>query len=114
MFDVFSQTYKASLTGEAKYYFELGSDNFTRMDNVLDKLQSACEERIARLEQHKTDLKQVQSQIGKPFEKEAEYQEKTARLSELNSVLDIDGKKDEMGGIEKEPDVQNKNIAVKR
>lgn len=114
VFDPFSQAYKASLTGEATYYLELGSDNFTRMDNVLDKLQSTCEERIARLEQHKTDLKQVQSQIGKPFEKEAEYQEKTARLSELNSVLDIDGKKDEMGGIEKEPDVQIKNNAPKR
>ena len=112
MFDVFSQTYKASLTGEATYYLDLGSDNFTRIDNVLDKLQSTCKERISRLEQHKTDLKEVKLQIGKPFEKEAEYQTKTARLAELNSQLDIDGKKNEMGGIEKgkTPSTQNNNL----
>jgi hypothetical protein len=34
----------------------------------------------------------AKSEIGKPFPQEAELQEKSARLAELNALLDIDGK----------------------
>ena len=38
MFDSFSQMYKATLSRDGTHYLDLGTDNFTRMDNVLDKL----------------------------------------------------------------------------
>ena len=99
LFDSFSQMYKAQLSREGTYFLDLGTDNFTRMDNVLDKLESLVANRVGRLNEHKKQLKEVTDQIGKPFPKEAEFQAKTARLAVLNAELDVDGKKNEQGGI---------------
>ena len=99
MFDSFSQVYKATLSRQGTYYLDLGTDNFTRMDNVLDKLESLCKERIERRSTHKKELQEVTEQIGKPFPKEAEYQSKVARLAVLNAELDTEGRKNEQGGI---------------
>ena len=100
LFDSFSQTYRATLSREGTYHLDLGTDNFTRMDNVLDKMESLVTERVGRLSEHKKQLKEVTDQIGKAFPKEAEFQAKTARLAVLNAELDTDGKKNEQGGIE--------------
>ena len=112
MFDSFSQTYKATLSREGTYYLDLGTDNFLRMDNVLDKLEGVCTDRIDRLAEHKRELKEVKEQIGKPFAKETEYQTKKARLAILTAALDVDGKKNEQGGISQDdtPPVQNGNL----
>ena len=99
LFDSFSQTYRATLSREGTYHLDLGTDNFTRMDNVLDKMESLVTERVGRLNEHKKQLKEVTDQIGKPFPKEAEFQAKTARLAVLNAELDTEGRKNEQGGI---------------
>ena len=74
LFDSFSQTYRATLSREGTYHLDLGTDNFTRMDNVLDKMESLVTERVGRLSEHKKQLKEVTDQIGKAFPKEAEFQ----------------------------------------
>ena len=99
LFGSFSQAYKATLSRAGTYHLDLGTDNFTRMDNVLDKLESLCKERIERRSTHKKELQEVTEQIGKPFPKEAEYQSKVARLAVLNAELDTEGRKNEQGGI---------------
>lgn len=113
MFDCFSREYKASLTREGTYYLDLGTDNFTRMDNILEKLENTCKERIERLSEHKKSLKETNEQIGKPFYKENEYQSKTAKLSKLNTELDVDGRKDNIADIEDTKEV-SQNIVQKR
>lgn len=113
MFDCFSREYKASLTREGTYYLDLGTDNFTRMDNILEKLENTCKERIERLSEHKKSLKETNEQIGKPFYKENEYQSKTAKLSKLNAELDVDGRKDNIADIEDTKEV-SQNIVQKR
>ena len=113
MFDCFSREYKASLTREGTYYLDLGTDNFTRMDNVLEKLENTCKERIGRLSEHKKSLKETNEQIGKPFYKEIEYQSKTAKLAKLNAELDVDGRKDNIADIEDTKEV-SQNIVQKR
>ena len=112
LFDSFSQMYKAQLSREGTYFLDLGTDNFTRMDNVLDKLESFVASRVGRLNEHKKQLKEVTDQIGKPFPKEAEYQAKVARLTVLNAELDVDGKKNEQGGISQDdtPPVQGNGV----
>ena len=114
LFDSFSQTYKATLSREGTYYLDLGADNFTRMDNVLDKLESICKERIDRLSTHKKELSEVTKQIGKPFAKEDEFQAKSARLTVLNAELDVDGKKNEQGGITKDGASPEQSRKIKR
>ena len=99
MFDSFSKMYKARLSRDGTYYLDLGTDNFTRMDNVLDKLESLLTQRIERKAKYEEELAEVTEQIGKPFPKEAEYQAKIARLAVLNAELDTDGRKNEQGGI---------------
>ena len=99
LFDSFSQTYRATLSREGTYHLDLGTDNFTRMDNVLDKMESLVTERVAKLNERKKQLKEVTDQIGKAFPKEAEFQAKTARLAVLNAELDTEGRKNEQGGI---------------
>ena len=59
LFDSFSQMYKATLSREGTYFLDLGTENFTRMDNVLDKLESLCTERIDRLADRKKALSEV-------------------------------------------------------
>lgn len=113
IFDCFSKEYKASLTRKGTYYLTLGTDNFTRMDNVLEKLEDTCKERIERLSEHKKSLKETKEQIGKPFYKENEYQSKTAKLAKLNAELDVDGRKDGISDIEDAKEV-NQNIVQKR
>lgn len=113
MFDCFSREYKASLTREGTYYLDLGTDNFTRMDNILEKLENTCKERIERLSEHKKSLKETKEQIGKPFYKENEYQSKTTKLAKLNSELDVDGRKDNIADIEDTKEV-SQNIVQKR
>jgi len=112
LFDSFSQTYRATLSREGTYHLDLGTDNFTRMDNVLDKMENLVTERVGRLNEHKKQLKEVTDQIGKEFPKEAEFQEKTARLAVLNAELDTDGKKNEQGGITQDdtPPVQGNGV----
>lgn len=49
-------------------------------------------------------MTEVTQQIGKPFAKEVEYQTKKARLAVLNAELDVEGRKNEQGGIEQSED----------
>ena len=114
LFDSFSQTYKATLSREGTYFLDLGTDNFTRMDNVLDKLESLCTERIDRLADRKKALSEVTEQIGKPFPKEAEFQAKTARLAVLNAELDTEGRKNEQGGITQGDTPPTQSNGIKR
>ena len=113
MFDCFSREYKASLTREGTYYLDLGTDNFTRMDNILEKLENTCKERIERLSEHKKSLKETKEQIGKPFYKETEYQSKTTKLAKLNAELDVDGRKDNIADVEDTKEA-SQNILQKR
>ena len=114
LFDSFSQTYRATLSREGTYHLDLGTDNFTRMDNVLDKMESVVTERVGRLSEHKKQLKEVTEQIGKAFPKEAEFQAKTARLAVLNAELDTEGKKNEQGGISQEDTPPTQSNGIKR
>ena len=114
LFDSFSQTYRATLSREGTYHLDLGTDNFTRMDNVLDKMESLVTERVSRLSEHKKQLKEVTDQIGKGFPKEEEFQAKTARLAVLNAELDTDGKKNEQGGITQDDTPPTQSNGIKR
>ena len=112
LFDSFSQTYRATLSRKGTYHLDLGTDNFTRMDNVLDKMERLVIERVAKLNEHKKELNEVTDQIGKAFPKEVEFQAKTARLAVLNAELDTEGKKNEQGGITQDdaPPVQGNGV----
>ena len=90
-FDPMNSVYIATLVGAAQHRVQLGSDeigNFTRLDNVLNGMEQRLEKTNARLENFKTQLTESTAQLNTPFPREAELQEKSARLAELTKILE--------------------------
>ena len=89
---IFENT-QMSLKGEMTHLVDLGEDilgNLVRMDNALEKMPErlmAVEGSIQTLQQQ---LIAAKAELGKPFPQEAELQEKSARLIELDAALNID------------------------
>ena len=94
-FDTFRNEYQAVLRGATSHFVPLGTDargNLTRLDNALDNFP----DRIARAENQLQTLYQqrdaAQVEVEKPFPKEAELTEKSARLAELDTLLNMEGR----------------------
>ena len=94
-FDIFRNEYQAVLRGATSHFVSLGTDargNLTRLDNALDNFP----DRIARAENQLQTLYQqrdaAQVEVEKPFPKEAELAEKSARLAELDTLLNMEGR----------------------
>ena len=92
-FDAYRSEYQALLKGQRKYTVPLGTDplgNIIRLDNSLNNFP----ERLTAAENELTTLHQQQAaaqiEVEKPFPQEEELAEKSARLAELNALLNID------------------------
>ena len=92
-FDSFKNEHQAVLRAELSYPVSLGDDargNITRLDNAIDNFA----DRIADAENALQNLKQqkqaAEVEVAKPFAQEEELAEKSARLAELNALLNID------------------------
>ena len=98
-FDSFSREYKITLKHELRHTVTLGTDifgNIQRLDNALNSFQeklTACE---AQLENTKVQLENAKLEVQKPFPQEEELKTKTARLNELNAMLNLDKRENEI------------------
>ena len=92
-FDSFKNEHQAVLRAELSYPVSLGDDargNITRLDNAIDNFTDRiadAENALQNLEQQK---QAAEVEVAKPFAQEEELVEKSARLSELNALLNID------------------------
>ena len=107
-FDTMTKEYCVTIKGAVRHTAVLGEDArgaVTRIDHVLDgigeKKDRAEEElrSLIRQEEH------VREEIQKPFIHEEELQQKQARLNELNALLNVDKKENEL--IDGDVDVKN-------
>ena len=104
-FDTFAREYRLTLIGQLRHTVTLGTDvfgNLQRMDNALEGLpikEQACREQLSNLQ---TQLETAKVEVQKPFPREAELNTKTARLEELNTLLNLDHKEPEI--VDAEPD----------
>ena len=81
----------------------IGSDihgNITRLDNVLDSFPKKLEVAVAALENTKQQMETATESVKKPFSDESNLEQMTARLNELNILLDIDKNENEIVGDE--------------
>ena len=104
-FETMSREYRVKLKGELSYPVTLGSDihgNITRLDNALEGLSKRLEMTEQQLENTKKQLETAKKDVEKPFNQEEELTAKTARLTELNALLNVDKKENEL--VEGEPD----------
>lgn len=108
-FDTFGSEYKIILKGAFHHVTSLGTDilgNILRLDNTLAGMEVALVSEREQLEHTKAQLASAKEEVEKPFPQEAELQEKMARLAELNVLLDMDKKENEIvdGEVEQEPE----------
>ena len=93
-FDAFQNVYALTLKGEMTHRVELGKDprgNLIRIDNALAQMPQRLASVKAQLENLFQQQAAAKAEVGKPFPQEAELREKTARLVELDSILNMDG-----------------------
>ena len=90
-----SNEYRMTMKGTLSHTAVLGADvfgNLTRMDNVIDGLPGKLEAVRAELADTQVQLENARTELTAPFAREAELAEKTARLKELNILLNMDQK----------------------
>ena len=90
-----SNEYRMTMKGTLSHTAVLGADvfgNLTRMDNVVDGLPGKLDIVRAELTDTQVQLENARTELATPFAKEAELAEKTARLKELNILLNMDEK----------------------
>lgn len=112
----FERDFKVSLKGQLSHTIELGTDiygNITRLNNALESISGKLKYNREQLETVTAQLETAKQEVTQPFEKEAELQEKTARLAELNALLNMDDKTQDFVDAEPEPE-QSGETAMKR
>jgi hypothetical protein len=92
-FDQWSKAFFLHICGRARLKIDLGSDargNITRIDNALSDLPKQLAETRTKLADHRQQLAAAKTELERPFPKEAELAEKSARLAEVNAALNLD------------------------
>ena len=106
-FDPCSREYTITLKGKLRHTTALGTDifgNIQRLDNLLDKMSEKKDKCVEQLGDIQTQLANAKVEVEKPFPHEEELKTKTERLAELNSLLDMDKKENEIVDGEREDD----------
>lgn len=104
-FDTVQRNYVVKLKGETSRDVPLGDDshgNIVRIDNGIERFEEALADTKNSLENTEKQFETAKQEIEKPFAKEEELRAKTARLDELNILLNMDKKENEI--VSGEPD----------
>ena len=102
-FDTTERSYCVTVKGEIGKQVSLGDDvfgNITRIDNVVERFADDLEKAKDSLADTKNQFETAQKEVQKPFVQEEELKSKLARLDELNILLNMDKKENEIVGGE--------------
>lgn len=94
-FDAFRQEYMLLLKGQMTHWAMLGTDprgNLTRIDNALSQMPQRLEAVKNQLDNLYQQQAAAKAEVGKPFPQEQELRDKSARLAELDVLLNMDGR----------------------
>ena len=92
-FDSFQKEYQVLLKGEMTHRVPIGTSaagNIQRLDNALAGIPARLEKAEQQLDNLRSQQEAAQAELGKPFSQEAELAEKSARLAELDALLNMD------------------------
>lgn len=117
-FDTFRREYQLALCHELRHTVTLGTDtygNLQRIDNSLEGLESRLKDYEQALEDTKAQLETAKVEVEKPFAQEEELATKSARLEELNALLNMDQRDNELAEPSaEEMEEQNERNAPRR
>ena len=94
-FSAWKQEYTLLLKGQMTHRASLGTDprgNLTRIDNALSQMPQRLEATKAQLDNLYQQQAAAKEEVGKPFSYEDDLRVKSARLVELDTLLNLDGK----------------------
>ena len=94
-FSAWKQEYTLLLKGQMTHRATLGIDprgNLTRIDNALSQMPQRLEATKAQLDNLYQQQAAAKEEVGKPFSYEDDLRVKSARLVELDTILNLDGK----------------------
>ena len=103
LFDTVERNYVVRLKGETSRNVPLGEDihgNITRIDNGIERFAETLADTRNELENTQNQFETAKKEVEKPFAKEEELKAKTARLDELNILLNMDKRENEIVGGE--------------
>ncbi len=106
-FDTFSREYKITLIHQLRHPVTLGTDifgNIQRLDNALGAFEERMAACVEQLENTHVQLENAKVEVQKPFPQEEELKTKTERLNELNALLNLDKKENEIVDGERSED----------
>lgn len=98
-FDSFSRIYRFILKGKISHSVDLGTDangNIVRIDNAIKDMPSRLTMCKTELENTMLQLENAKAEVEKPFTFENELKQKSARLDELNTQLNLDVRDEEI------------------
>ena len=98
-FDTFSREYKITLIHQLRHTVTLGTDTFgniQRLDNTLGAFEERMAACVEQLENTRVQLENAKAEVQKPFPQEEELKTKSARLNELNAMLNLDKRENEI------------------
>ena len=98
-FDSFSRIYRFILKGKISHSVDLGTDangNIVRIDNAIKDMPSRLTMCKTKLENTMLQLENAKAEVEKPFTFENELKQKSARLDELNTQLNLDVRDEEI------------------
>ena len=104
-FNTAERTYEVKIKGDTTQSVALGDDvfgNITRIDNRIERLPELLETAKAELDNTEKQFETAKKEVEKPFPQEADLKTKMARLDELNILLNMDKRDNEL--VDGEPD----------
>lgn len=102
-FSTLGRCYEVVAKGESRHDVALGDDaggNITRIDNMIERFSNYLSDEKRELEEALHQFETAKIEVEKPFSREDELNEKTARLDELNILLNLDKRENELAGDE--------------
>jgi hypothetical protein len=113
-FDSYSKEYRVTFSGALSHTLSLSTDihgNITRLDNKLEGLADSLKKCESELDGVQRQMEAAKSEVDRPFKQEQEYTEKSSRLKELNILLNMDKKDNEI--FDAEPDEGDMELPTK-
>ena len=111
LFNTAERNYEVRLKGATSRNVPLGDDaygNIIRLDNGIERFAESLSLAENDLEHTKNQLETAKKEVQKPFIQEEELKTKLARLDELNILLNMDKRENEIvGGEPDEGEVPN-------
>lgn len=117
-FDSFSRIYRFILKGKISHSVDLGTDangNIVRIDNAIKDMPNRLAMCKTELENTMLQLENAKAEVKKPFAFEDELKQKSSRLDELNTQLNLDvGDEEIVDEVKDEIGIKENNLHICR